>query len=181
MPGNREEDFERKNAFLRYDLYGHDPAQEHLPQGSWNLQFYLTLPWSSLPILCLSDLCLGVEKKIFKEIMQIHYMINMATFLHKNPCPGGNEIYNFCRPFLGHHYYIHVLQMINAWELRRFLKKHSNFTPKITSPLDRGSWNLQSLVSLPYIYYIPNLVKIGSVVLENKMFAHDGRRPNQKQ
>ena len=22
------------------------------------------------------------------------------------PCPGGNEIYNFGRPVLGHHYYI---------------------------------------------------------------------------
>ena len=25
---------------------------------------------------------------------------------HKNPCPRGHEIYNFGRPFLGHHYYI---------------------------------------------------------------------------
>ena len=30
----------------------------------------------------------------------------MATPKHKNPCPGGHEIYNFGRPFLGHHYYI---------------------------------------------------------------------------
>ena len=29
----------------------------------------------------------------------------MATPLHKNPCPGGHEIYNFGRPFLGHYYY----------------------------------------------------------------------------
>ena len=29
----------------------------------------------------------------------------MATPLHNNPCPGGHEIYNFGRPFLGHHYY----------------------------------------------------------------------------
>ena len=55
-------------------------------------------------ILSLSDLCLGVEKKIFKEIMHFHYMTYMATPLHKNPCPGGHEIYNFGRPFLGHHY-----------------------------------------------------------------------------
>ena len=31
----------------------------------------------------------------------------MATILRKNPCPGGHEIYNFGRPFLGLHYYIH--------------------------------------------------------------------------
>ena len=30
----------------------------------------------------------------------------MATPQHKNPFSGGNEIYNFGIPFLGHHYYI---------------------------------------------------------------------------
>ena len=30
-------------------------------------------------ILSLSDLCLGVEKKIFKEIMHFHYMTYKAT------------------------------------------------------------------------------------------------------
>ena len=30
----------------------------------------------------------------------------MATSFHKNPCPRGHEIYNFGRPFFGHHYYI---------------------------------------------------------------------------
>ena len=30
-------------------------------------------------ILSLSDLCLGVEKKIFKEIMHFYYMTYMAT------------------------------------------------------------------------------------------------------
>ena len=29
----------------------------------------------------------------------------MATPFHKKPCPGGREINNFGRPFLGHHYY----------------------------------------------------------------------------
>ena len=57
-------------------------------------------------ILGLSDLCLGIEKKIFKEIMHFHYMTYMATPKHKNPCPRGHEIYNFGRPFLGYHYNI---------------------------------------------------------------------------
>ena len=25
---------------------------------------------------------------------------------HKNPCPGGHEIYNFGRPFLGYHHLV---------------------------------------------------------------------------
>ena len=33
-------------------------------------------------------------------------MTYMATPEHKNPYPGGHEIYNFGRRFLGHHYYI---------------------------------------------------------------------------
>ena len=33
---------------LPKDLYGHALAQEPLPRGSWNLQFWWTFPWSSL-------------------------------------------------------------------------------------------------------------------------------------
>ena len=57
-------------------------------------------------ILSLSDLCLGVEKKIFKEIRHFYYITYLAMPLQKNPCPGGHEIYKFDRPLLGHHYYM---------------------------------------------------------------------------
>ena len=30
----------------------------------------------------------------------------MAIPQHKNPCPGGNKIYNYGRPFPGHQLYI---------------------------------------------------------------------------
>ena len=53
-------------------------------------------------ILGLSDLCLGVEKKIFKEKMHFHYMTYMAKPLH--PYPRGHEIYNFGTPFLPEFY-----------------------------------------------------------------------------
>ena len=33
-------------------------------------------------------------------------MTYMAMPYYKTPCPGGHEIYNFSRPFLGHHYFI---------------------------------------------------------------------------
>ena len=54
-------------------------------------------------ILSLFDLCLGVKKKMFKEILHFHYMTYMATPKHTNPCLGGHE--NFGRPFLSHRYY----------------------------------------------------------------------------
>ena len=47
-----------------------------------------------------------------------------------------------------------------------------HFLPKIDFPLIN---NLQFLASLPLKCYIPNLVKIDSVVLENKMLTDDGR------
>ena len=57
-------------------------------------------------VIITTDLCLGVEKNIFKEIMHFHYMTYMVMPQHKNPCVGGNEINNFGRHFLGHHKYI---------------------------------------------------------------------------
>ena len=36
--------------------------------------------------------------------MHFHFMTDMATPWQNDPCPGGHGIYNFNRPFLGHHY-----------------------------------------------------------------------------
>ena len=48
--------------------------------------------------LCLSNLCLGVEKNIFKEIMYFHYITYMTTHKHKNPYPRGHEFRKFLDP-----------------------------------------------------------------------------------
>ena len=89
--------------------------------------------------LSLSDLCMGVEKKIFKEIMHFHYMNFMASPCTRSPDPGGHEIYNLGRPFL--RIYLHLVCLNHALELRsRFLKKYINFTlftPKLP-PLEVG-------------------------------------------
>ena len=76
------------------------------PGGHENYNFGRPFLGHHYYILCLSDLCLGVEKKIFKQIMYSHYMTYMATSQHKNSCPRGHENYNFGRPFFGHHYNI---------------------------------------------------------------------------
>ena len=81
------------------------------------------------------------------------------------------------RCFLGHHYYTLILsETCPRIEKKIFFKIHQfdTFNPKISSRLGGGSWNLQFLVSLPYRCYIPNLVKIGSVVLQKKMLMDDG-------
>ena len=90
MPGIREEHFKRNNAFSQYDLYGHAPAQEHLPRGV--MKFTILVDPSLVIIIYyifgLSDLCMEVEKQICKEIMHFHYITYMATPEHKTPAPG---------------------------------------------------------------------------------------------
>ena len=46
------------------------------------------------------------RRRFFKEIMHFHYMTYMDTPLHKNPCLGGHEIYNFGGNFIVNHCYI---------------------------------------------------------------------------
>ena len=74
----------------------------------------------------------------------------------------------------------YLVRLIYSWEeRRRFLKKYSNstlFTPKLIPLLGGGSLILRFLVSLPYRCHIPNLVKIGELVLDKKMYTHDERQ-----
>ena len=58
---------------------------------------------------------------------------------HRNPCPGGHEIYNFGRPFLGHHNYIHSLSVLCLGVEKKIFKEiHQFYTfyTKITSSWD---------------------------------------------
>ena len=91
----------------------HTLAQKPLSRVIWNLQIWKTLPWSSLHVLSLSESCPRVEK-ISEETMHFHYMTNMTTSYFKNPCPGGHQIYNFGRLFLGHHYYISSIRGLDT-------------------------------------------------------------------
>ena len=49
------------------------------------VKYEFNLGWHSLPFMEINsliltfDLCLGVEKKIFKELIQFHYMTYMTT------------------------------------------------------------------------------------------------------
>ena len=54
-------------------------------------------------------------------------MTCMATPQHKTPYPGVHEIYNFGRPFLGHHYFIHSLSDL-CLEVEKIFKKYIIFT-----------------------------------------------------
>ena len=83
MPRRREEEL-RNNPFILYGQYGPTLSQAPQPWRSWNLQFCRTLLGHHFYVLSLSVLGPGVEKKIFKEIMHLYYMANVATPYHKN-------------------------------------------------------------------------------------------------
>ena len=48
----------------------------------------------------------GLSTNFFLESYSSAAMTYMAMLQHKNSCPWDYEIYNFGRPFLGHHNYI---------------------------------------------------------------------------
>ena len=116
--------FKRNNAFSLYMTYMATPLRKNpCPRGHEIYMFGRPCLGHYYCILRFSDLCLGVEKKIFKEIKHFHYMTYMATPQHKSPCPSGHEIYNFGRPSLII-ITTNLVCLIYAWEQRRrFLKK----------------------------------------------------------
>ena len=54
-------------------------------------------------------------------------MTYMATPQHKNPYPGGHEIYYFGRPFLDHQYYIHSLSDLCLGVENKIFKEIKHF------------------------------------------------------
>ena len=75
-------------------------------------------------------------------------MTYMATPQHNNLWPGGHIIYNFGRPFLGHHYYISGLSYL-CLGVEKIFKKYINFTlftPKLP-PLGVGGHEIYNFLS----------------------------------
>ena len=51
----------------------------------------------------------------------------MAMPQHKDPCPGGHEIYYYGRPFLGHNYFILSLSDLYLSEEKNIFKEIMHF------------------------------------------------------
>ena len=79
MPGSRQEDFKRNNAFL-YMTHIATPSKRTPALGVMKITMLLDLYLVMLNYYTLSwsDLCPRVQK-IFKEIMHFHYMNHMTT------------------------------------------------------------------------------------------------------
>ena len=125
--------------------------------------------------LCLSYLTvrLALSSNIVVHFIFIHYLYSYT--LAKNPCPRCIEIYNFGRTFLVQHNYILSSSNLCLIVKRRFfLMKYINFSlvyPKIMSLWDEGSHKIYNfyLLTLQVLYMVPNLVKIGPVVVEKML------------
>ena len=127
----------RSSAFSLYDQYGHTLTQESLPRGSQNLQFGYRLPCSSL--LFTQFVCMmanSLEDFLRHNAFSLYDQYGHAQ--HRNPCPGGNEIYNFDRGFHAHHYFtISFSAICLGVEKKIFNDLHQfySFYPKIKAPL----------------------------------------------
>ena len=91
---------------------------------------------------------LGQEwEKILKEIIHLYsHALAHATPQHKNLCPGGHEICNIGRPFLGHHYFILILSDLCLRVEKKFSKEIMHFQYMTYSTLNScipGSCKLQ--------------------------------------
>ena len=98
-----EKIFKRNNTFFTLWLICPRPSTRTPAPRVMKFTILVDPSLASLPYT-LFDLCLGVEKKILKEIMHFHLMTYMTTPQYKTACPWVNETYNFGRPFLSHHY-----------------------------------------------------------------------------
>ena len=76
-------------------------------------------------------------------------MTLIATPLHKNPCPRGHKICNFCRSFLDHHFYTLSLYEPCPKDLLRNTSYYT-FTPKL-HPLGVGGHEI-CLLTLPMLH-----------------------------
>ena len=127
MPQVRQE--EEKRVYV-VSLYDHAPAQESLSRGYEIYNFGRLFLSHHYSALSLSESCLRVEKKIFKEIMHFYFMKYNHAPAQKNLFPGDHEIYNFGRPFLSHDYYILSLSdlVCSLSPLLRIFHSHRDVT-----------------------------------------------------
>ena len=95
-------------------------------------------------------------KRAGDTIMQFHNMTYMTMPLHKNPYPGGHEIYNFGRPFLGHHYYIPGLsdQYLGVGKkIFKEVKHFFHFLPQNYFPFRWGSFTISCVLTLQMLQF----------------------------
>ena len=134
------------NAFSLHDLYGHTQVQEPCPGIHEIYNYGRNILGHHFYILSLSAPFQGVEEKILIEILHFHLMTYVATPQHQNPCSAGQEINNFGRLFLGHHYYIFEC-VVYAWIFKEIHKFYT--LPQITSPWGEGHEIYNFLASFP--------------------------------
>ena len=90
------------------------PHQELRPEGLETNYFGRPFLGHYYYTLSLSDLCLGVEKKILIVIMHFRHKKLRLTWSSPSKRTPEPRVMYFGRPFLGHHHY--YIFLIYAWE-----------------------------------------------------------------
>ena len=122
---------------------------------SWSLQ--LCKPFLVIiTTLSLADLCPGVEKKNFEEIMHFHSICILPRPSTRTSASGvGHDIFKLWRPFIGYHNYILIL----APEGRKEdFKRNTAFSLHLnTRTPDPGVMKFTILVDLQFILCLSDL------------------------
>ena len=132
--------------------------------------------------LSLADLCLGVEKKIFKRNNAFTVYDLWPCPSRITSCPGGHEIWVDSSLVIITIHYIYSLSEPCPGVEKKILKEiHQLYTfyQNIYSNWDRGGHCFinpcHKLASLLYKCYILNLKKIGLVILEKILMQDDAQ------
>ena len=110
----------RVQDFKSFSLYIYDQYDHISTLGVMKYKVFLYLSLVIITLLSLSDICLAIEWRIFKEIKHFHDMNFIAKPLHKNFYPMDHKIYSFGRPAFGHLYYVRSTSMSDPVEKRNF-------------------------------------------------------------
>ena len=161
------------SAYRRMDrqLDSSNPPPPQLVAGGYN--YDKRLPSHSKYSFTFTLISIALKKMLFKCFTYKHYVPSLPPPLPwgQNPYPGDHQIYNFGKgiPAL-HHYAFGFSQTCGCkeedfWKLVTF----GQFLPK--APGVQETWNLQFMCPLSQKCFIPNLKRIGPLVIKKlKMF-----------
>ena len=154
--------------------YGHTLAQEPLSQGTLNLQFWKTISWSTINLVCLSN-ALAQSRKFFKDIMHFHCMVYNVLPQHKNLFPEGYEIYNSVNPSLLLLLHVYTVRLIYA-------QKNSEYQKNTTKYINFILFRPNIISSCGHCHEIDNVLSLYptdvalQILLEKKMLTDNTQK-----
>ena len=163
-----------KSAYRRMDrqLDSSNPPPPQLVAGGYN--YDKRLPSHSKYSFTFTLISIALKKMLFKCFTYKHYVPSLPPPLPwgQNPYPGDHQIHNFGKGIPALHHYAFGFSQTCAVVKKKIFENWSllgSFCPTPKAPGVQETWNLQFMCPLPQICFIPNLKRIGQVVIKKKL------------